>query len=77
MKIRFFNAFDGASRILENSIFDEYFVNMGVEIVIPTQIERQRDRRDFNTNRYIVVKKVDAEGKSVDFGERITVGDKT
>ena len=77
IKIRFFNAFDGASRILENSIFDEYFVNMGVEIVIPTQIERQRDRRDFNTNRYIVVKKVDAEGKSVDFGERITVGDKT
>ena len=77
IKIRIFDAFNGPYREMDNSCFNEFFSQLGVEIVIPTQIEREKNRRDFNSNRYIVVKKVDADGKQIDFGERITVDDKT
>ena len=73
-KVRIFGAFDGKHRALDNYLFDEYFASLGAEMVIPTQIERYFDRRDFNENRYIVVKKTDSNGKKIDFGERIYVG---
>ena len=74
MKVRIFGAFDGKHRALDNYLFDEYFASLGAEMVIPTRIERYYDRRDFNENRYIVVKKTDSNGKKIDFGERIYVG---
>ena len=74
MKIRIFGAFDGKHRALDNYIFDDYFASLGAEMVIPTPIERYYDRRDFNENRYIVVKKADSNGNKIDFGERIYVG---
>ena len=77
IKIRIYDAFDRPYRSMENHVFDSVFEQLGVAIVIPTQIERRKDRRDFTPHRYIVVKKCDGEGKKVDFGERITVEDKT
>ena len=77
IRIRFFNASHGPHRTMDNSCFNDQFTQLGVDIVVPTQIEWERDRRDFNTNWYIVVKKSNAEGNIVEFGEAITVNDKT
>ena len=74
IKIRIFDAFTLQNRNIDNSRFDEHFESMGVEIIKQTQPERCRERREiFNTNRFIVVKKVNEQGIKVDFGERITV----
>ena len=74
IKIRIFDAYTLQNRGIDNSRFDEYFENLGVEIIKPTQPETCRERREIlNTNRFIVVKKFNDQGTKVDFGERITV----
>ena len=78
IKIRIFDAYGLAFRPIDNEEFNEYFSNLGVGITKPTQPERCRDHRDvFNTNRFIVVKKTNAEGVTIDFGTRITVSGKS
>ena len=74
MKIRIFDAYGLQYRGIDNTLFDEYFTSLGVEIIKQTQPERCLERREvFNTNRYIVVKKMNEEGVKIDFGTRITV----
>ena len=74
IKIRIFDAYGLQYRHIQNETFDEYFNSLGVEIIKQTQPESCRERRDvFNTNRYVVVKKVDDKGTTIDFGSRITI----
>ena len=74
IKIRIFDAFRVQYRNISSTLFDEYFANMGVTVVISTRPERCLENRNFfNANRYIVVKKVNDKGENVNFGERIEV----
>ena len=74
IKIRIFDAFSRPFRHIDDSKFDEQFNQFGVEIIKTTRPERCLHNRDvFNQNRFIVVKKKNAQGQEVDFGQRITV----
>ena len=74
LKIRIFDAWKIHHRQIPHNAFNEYFEQIGVEIIKPTQPERCREYRDvFNTNRFIVVKKKKDDGTEVNFGERIVV----
>lgn len=78
VKIRIFDAFGLQNRSIHAEQFDNYFADLGVEIIKMTQPERCRERRHvFNTNRFIVVKSMNADGTKVDFGESINVSDVT
>jgi hypothetical protein len=79
VKVRIFEAWSNQFSSIDHSQFDEYFQKtIGTEIVIPTQPERCRERREiFTTNRYIVVRTEDSEGKKIDLGERIIVAGRT
>ena len=74
LKIRIFDAWKIHHRQIPHNAFNEYFEQIGVEIIKPTQPERCREYREvFNTNRFIVVRKIKDDGTVVDFGERISV----
>ena len=74
IKIRIFDAYGLKFRGIDNDAFNEYFQNLGVEVIKQTQPERCRDRPDvFNTNRFIVVKKKNDKGETIDFGTKIFV----
>ena len=74
IKIRIFDAYRMQHRGIQGDLFDEYFENLGVQVIKRSQPERCRDNRNiFNSNRFIVVKKENDNGDPVDFGERIQV----
>ena len=78
LKIRIFDAWELRNRSIENEQFDEYFRNLGCDVIRHTQPERCKDDREiFNTNRFIVVKKTKEDGTKIDFGTRITVAGKS
>ena len=74
VKVKIYDAFSLNCRSIKNKTFDDFFTNMGVDIIKQTQPERCKERRDtYNTNRFLVVKNVDENGKKIDLGERISV----
>ena len=74
IKIRIFDAYRMQTRAIHGDEFDEWFERLGVNIIIRARPERCRENRNFfNTNRFIVVKKTNEKGESVDFGDKITV----
>lgn len=78
VKVRIFDAWSKPYKSIDNQLFDEYFTNLGADIIKPTQPERCRERREvFTMNRYIVVRTVDHEGRKIDLGERVQVADYT
>lgn len=75
VKVQIFDAWSLGFKSIDHQAFDEYFMKRGIDIIKPTQPERCKYRRNtFNTNRYIVVRNVDENGKKIDLGERIEVG---
>ena len=78
LKIRIFDAWELRNRSIDNEHFDEYFRNLGCDVIRHTQPERCKEDRDtFNTNRFIVVKKTKEDGTKIEFGTRITVDGKS
>jgi hypothetical protein len=76
--ITMYDAFDIKFRGLQNELFDNYFHEMGVEILKPTAPQTHRHHKGvFTTNRFVVVKKIDADGNRIDFGTHIKVKDFT
>jgi hypothetical protein len=75
LKIRIFDAWKLQHRGIKNQEFNEYFQSIGAEVIVMAQPERCKDFREiFNTNRFIVVKKTNNEGNTIDFGTHATVG---
>ena len=73
-KVRIFDAYQLRYRGISHESFNDYFTNLGVEIIRQTQPERCKERREiFNTNRFIVVKNIRQDGTRIDLGERIVV----
>ena len=76
--ITMYDAFDIKFRGLQNEYFDNCFHEMGVEILKPTAPQTHRHNRGvFTTNRFVVVKKIDADGNKIDSGTHIKVKDFT
>ncbi len=76
--VTIYDAYELQYHGISHEQFDNYFIQMGVDVIKPTQPQRCRKRRDaFNTNRYLVVKNVNPDGTSVDMGDRIVIEGKT
>ena len=69
VKVTIYDAWELRHQNISNELFDNIFIEMGVEVIGQTRPQRCRERKEFfNTNRLIIVKNVKEDGSKIDMG---------
>ena len=74
VKVTIYDSYDLRFRSIPNEAFDNYFHELGVELIRQTQPQAYRNRRGvLDTHRFLVVKNVDENGNKIDLGTHVMV----
>lgn len=75
VRVTIYDSYDLKFRDITGEEFDNYFHELGIEIIKPTTPQTHRERRDvLTTHRFIVVKNIDQQGNKIDLGTEIRIG---
>ena len=75
--ITIYRAYRAPLRNISNEEFDDYFANIGIEVIKQTQPQLKKGTNVLNNNRYLVVQKLDDDEEAKKrIGTSITIGNR-